>query len=102
MSTTMSDLTDPIHSVLERIPVQEVLERVPTEVRQHLPERLQPEDSSRSKLWIALLVLVGVGAVVFVMRRRSSDESGEVDLREPSVGEAFAERGDAAGVPPPV
>ena len=105
MSTTISDLAEPIQAVLERIPVQEVLERVPTEVRGRLPESLQPHDEGRSKLWITLLVLVGVGAVVVLLRRRSAsggDEFEQLDLRDVPGDVSFAEGANAAGIRPSV
>jgi hypothetical protein len=107
MSTTISDLTEPIQSVLERIPVQEVLERVPPEVRDRLPASLQPADKheGRSKLWITLLVLVGVGAAVVLVRRRRAgggDEFEELDLREAPGEVSFTEGSSAAGLRPTV
>lgn len=104
MQATISDLSEPIQSVIDRIPVQEMLEKVPHDVREHLPERFRPDTgSSRRRMWMTILVLVGLGAIVVMAKRRAShSESTTVDLRETDMsGVSVMDRAETAGMPLP-
>ena len=84
-----SDLTEPIHSVLDRIPVQEIVDRVPSDILEYVPDRFLPQEETHRSRWVLLiLVAAGVLAAAMLMKRRRNampEDDADLDLRERQV-----------------